>query len=296
MRELLVSNPASLGLLIYLILGAAYYMAATILMKGSIFEGMRKFIESEARWSGFFDFLKRMLGCMMCTATELSLWTAGLMTFIFGLYFHIADEIFGALMETLGAIEPGQAFLLSWWMEIPAMFAVSIAVSFAIAAEAWIIKTFFEHRERKFLALREEFRRQETDLLSRLASLRRKIATGEGNVSLTAKEILIPLPELTAILESLKPNHTCRWIWCDFSRTTCFVRQTNEGIRKWIIHNQIDPEAMNIYDLVLKNSIRVENALYWCFWAPDMRPPGYTHIELARAIEDVLVEANIATL
>lgn len=48
------------------------------------------------------------------------------------------------------------------------MLGISFALSLAVSGEAWAIKTIVEHREQKFLALREEFRQRELEILGKI--------------------------------------------------------------------------------------------------------------------------------
>jgi hypothetical protein len=140
--------------------------------------------------------------------------------------------------------------------------------------------------------LRDEFRQQEEDLLRKISSLRRKLASGSGNVPLNIREVLIPLEEFEDILASLRKDQKCRWIWCPYSRTTCFVRRTNEAVRRWVLDNNRDPEAVDIYDLIFKNAIRVENQFYWGFWVGGIRSAEDLHEELAQSVQSVIEGQN----
>jgi len=147
-------------LVVFVVLGWAYYMVAVILMRGSIFEPMRQSINFRAEHNRFFGFVQEMLGCLMCTATEASLWTLGLTTFVLGVWLHFPETGIDAVT--------GQQVHLPALAEIALMGMVSFAISLAVAGEAWAIKTIVEHREMKFLAMRSELREREIDLMKRL--------------------------------------------------------------------------------------------------------------------------------
>ena len=153
----------ALGFLVFFILGWTYYMIARILMSGSIFEGMRAYIDKRAREEWFFDKIKEMLGCLMCTATEAALWTLGLTTFILGMHYGLSSLFLTAIFH--------KAIVLPLTAEVLLNIMISFALSLGVSGEAWAIKTIVEHQEEKFLALREEFRDREAQLLDKISTL-----------------------------------------------------------------------------------------------------------------------------
>lgn len=157
--------------ILFHIFGWAYYMVATILMKGTIFASMRLTIARKAETSAFHRFVKEMLGCLMCTATEAAMWTLGVAAAILGSVYRIPSHVIGTLSG--GEVAIPMAF------EIMLSFASALALSFAVAGEAWAIKLIVENRDEKFLALREEFRAREAELLDRLA----KHETGQDSAT-----------------------------------------------------------------------------------------------------------------
>jgi hypothetical protein len=147
----------------FVILGWACYMAATILMEGSIFAAMRMYVSSRAETNRLFYWIRDMLGCLMCTATEVALWTIGIAGFLLGFHYRFASHAVGIMAGKPVALPIGVELVLS--------FAGAFAVALAIAGEAWGIKNVMENRDEKFLRLREEFREQEAELLERIAHL-----------------------------------------------------------------------------------------------------------------------------
>ena len=146
------------ALLAFFVLGWSYYMVSTILMEGSIFVGLRMYIGKKASdGSKFFGFFRSMLGCMMCTATEASLWTLGIASFIVCVRYGLIEAFIG--QQT------------SLFPEVILSACVAFALSLAISGEAWAIKMVVENNDRKFLKLREEFRTRESELLDRIADL-----------------------------------------------------------------------------------------------------------------------------
>lgn len=160
--RIIAGNPIGAGFLAFFILGWAYYMVATILMRGSIFEGLRSHVGSKSNsGSWFFSKVEEMLGCLMCTATEAALWTLGISTFVLGLWCGIVEQIMSSVT--------GKPIELHWLVDAILMLMISFALSLAVAGEAWAIKTVVEHKERRFLELREEFRLRELELLARVS-------------------------------------------------------------------------------------------------------------------------------
>lgn len=153
----------TIAFFLFVVLGWSYYMVATILMRGSIFAGMRMYIEQRATTSCLFDFLRDMLGCLMCTATEAAIWTLGVATFGIGFHYRIVSHIV--------SLASGERVVLPTGVEIVLALLSAFALSLAVAGEAWAIKTVVEHREQKFLKLREEFRAREVELLGRITEL-----------------------------------------------------------------------------------------------------------------------------
>ena len=159
----------SLCFFVLFVLGWAYYMVATILMGGSIFVSMRLWIGRRAENSRVFRRLQEMLGCLMCTATEAAIWTLGVATFAIGIHYRAVSYGIGLVLN--------RDIMLPAIVEIALMVGVSFALSLAVAGEAWAIKTIVEHREGKFLALREEFRAREIELLQKIVQQ----SSGENN-------------------------------------------------------------------------------------------------------------------
>jgi len=153
----------SLGFFLFFIFGWTYYMVATILMRGTIFVGLRAHIDKRADNEKIFRFLREMLGCLMCTATEAAFWTLGVTAIIIGLRYHLVNRILSELIK--GRIN------LPLVAEIPLAFMAGFALSLAVAGEAWGIKCIVEHQEEKFLSLREEFRAKEAELLQKISEL-----------------------------------------------------------------------------------------------------------------------------
>lgn len=171
MRQILVANCGWFGMLAYFVMGSACYMAATILMKGSIFIGLRGQIDRRAeKGSWICTKIREMLGCLMCTATEVAIWTLGIASFGFGLWYSVPNAIVGATLETIGTIGPNVAITLPWYTSTAIMAGVSFALSLAVAGQAWGIKCIVEHREVKFLELRSESRAREIELLKQISA------------------------------------------------------------------------------------------------------------------------------
>ena len=160
--------------LVFFILGWAYYMVATILMKGSIFTGMRMGISRRAETSRPFAFLRNMLGCLMCTATESALWTLGVSSFILGFHYRIPSHLIGILA--------GRVIVMPAISELFLALGAAFALSLAVAGEAWGIKMIVENRDEKFLALRNEYRSREMELLSQIAALENSTGSTKSEV------------------------------------------------------------------------------------------------------------------
>ena len=160
----------------FFMLGWSYYMVATILMEGTIFQAMRMYIGRRAEANRFFYFVRDMLGCLMCTATEAALWTVGVASFAIGFHYNFASHAISMMAGRPVALPIGVELLL--------MLAAAFALSLAIAGEAWGIKNVMENRDEKFLKLRSEFRQREEELLQRIADLEVRALSGE-DVDLT---------------------------------------------------------------------------------------------------------------
>lgn len=158
------------ALFMFFVLGWAYYMVARILMEGSIFNGMRRSVKQRAERSWFFGKVDEMLGCLMCTATEASLWTLGTTTLVLGMHYHLPETVVSAAV--------GSAAHLSWLTELVLMAMASFALSVAVAGEAWTIKNIFEFNRQKYFNLQESSRLREKELL---AKIRRLELQPEGN-------------------------------------------------------------------------------------------------------------------
>jgi len=161
------------GFLIFFILVWSYYMAATILMEGSMFMAMRMYIARHAGTNRFYNIVRDMLGCLMCTSTEATLWTAGVASLVLGFHYNIASHAISVMAGRPIALPTGIEFLLA--------LATAFALSLAIAGEAWGIKNVMENRDEKFLKLRREFREQEAELLKRIADLEIQAVSGDHN-------------------------------------------------------------------------------------------------------------------
>jgi hypothetical protein len=155
----------------FFILGWTYYMVATILMEGTIFTAMRMYVGRRADTNRFFYWVRDMLGCLMCTATEAAIWTVGVVSFALGFHYDIVSHAISMMAGKLVALPIG--------IEVLVTLAAAFALSLAIAGEAWGIKNVMENRDDKFLALRKEFRAREAELLERIASLEMSCGSGE---------------------------------------------------------------------------------------------------------------------
>jgi hypothetical protein len=160
------------ALVVFFILGWSYYMVATILMEGSVFASMRMYVARHAETNRFFDLLRDMLGCLMCTATEAALWTVGVVSFALGFHYRLVSRAIGLMAGRQVALPISAELLLA--------LAVAFALSLAIAGEAWGIKNVMENRDEKFLKLRSEFRAREAELLRRIAELEDQTMSGDG--------------------------------------------------------------------------------------------------------------------
>lgn len=162
--QAIINNPLGAAFFVFIILGFTYYMVATILMRGSIFVSLRGWVMNRARSGNwFFNKVHEMLGCLMCTATEAAIWTLGLAIFIIGIQYDVVRQI----LSTISA----RNAVLSLPVEIFLTAMLAFAISLAVGGEAWVIKTVAEHRERRFLELRKEFREKEIDFQKQIANL-----------------------------------------------------------------------------------------------------------------------------
>lgn len=157
----------------FFVLGWTYYMVSTILMEGTVFAAMRMYVARRAETSRFFYWVRDMLGCLMCTATETAIWTVGATSFVFGFHYRFVSHAISMMAGKPIALPTGAELLLA--------FAAAFALSLAIAGEAWGIKNVMENRDEKFLKLRREFRANEAGLLEKIATLEKQIATGGGD-------------------------------------------------------------------------------------------------------------------
>ena len=154
-------------LLGFFVLGWAFYMAAVILMEGSIFRGLREFVGERAVGNGAYAFFNEMLGCLMCTATEASLWTLGVASFILGWAYRIPDHAV--------SMAAGRSVVLPSVAEGILAFAAAFALSLAVAGEAWAINVVIEHRRKKFDRLRAESEEE----MNRLLGIINKLEEGQ---------------------------------------------------------------------------------------------------------------------
>ena len=174
MRQVLVDNCGWFSLLAFFVMGWAYYMTATILLRGSLFIGLRGRIDQIAESGSWLcTKIREMLGCLMCTATEAAIWTLGIATLGLGLWYNVPDAIIGAALEKIGAIGSDKMIALPWYASVAIMAGVSFALSLAVAGQAWGIKCIVEHQEVKFLELRKGSRAREIELLERISELER---------------------------------------------------------------------------------------------------------------------------
>ena len=150
-------------LVMFFVLGWSYYMVATILMRGSLFEPMRNAIYRRADSNRFYWYMRNMLGCMMCTATEAALWTLGPTTFGLGVWYHLPETVVGAITR--------QTVDLSTPIEWALMAMISFAFSLAVSGEAWAIKTVSEFNETKFVELESEYKQREIELWNKIHEL-----------------------------------------------------------------------------------------------------------------------------
>ena len=153
----------AIALFLFFVLGWSYYMVASILMRGSIFIGMRLYIDNRVGTCWIFNFLHEMLGCLMCTATEAAIWTLVPTTFVLDIHYRIVSALISGTI--------GRRIVLPIVAEVVLALLSGIALSFAVSGEAWAIKTIVEHKEEKFLALRDESRARELELLEKIAVL-----------------------------------------------------------------------------------------------------------------------------
>lgn len=83
---------------------------------------------------------------------------------------------------------------------------------------------------------------------------------------------IIPLDEFQRVYALLPESDACRAKWCEYSRTTCHVREAREAMRAWWKRTNGETPGFIHYERVLQNAIDVENRLYWCFWTNKMKP------------------------
>lgn len=102
-------------------------------------------------------------------------------------------------------------------------------------------------------------------------------------------KVVIPLNEFRGIYDSLQESENCRRVWCEYSRTTCHVREACEALRKWWKKENGDAPGFSAYEKVLKNAITFENRLYWCFWTRRMKPCEEMHAELATQVREAFL-------
>lgn len=243
-------------------------------MRGSIFVPLRRFVTRKSEeHSWFFGKVEEMLGCLMCTATEATLWTFGLTTFVIGFSLGMPKDILSAIVR--------HSVSLPWPFSIFLMGAISFALSLAIAGEAWAIKTIVEHREEKFLALRNEFRDREIELLGEMG----RIQTG-GKPSLPMQAI-IPYADFAPLYKALKNNSACKKKSCPFWRTECHITDIEKGIAAWWQKTNERAPGFHYYRIVFDECLMREDDLYFCFWSHGMKPCKETYDMLLHRLRAV---------
>ncbi len=289
MRTILVNNAASLGTLAFVLLGWSFYMASRAVMSGSLFVGFRRFVDACAEARIFpFPTIRSMLGCLMCTSIELSLWTVGVLTLALGLYFHVARAIVAALLQVGGVVPRGQPVAVPAGLEFAVMAGVAVASSFAIAGEAWAIKTIVEHREEKFLALRHEFAERENHLRAQIVRLARA-RPGESSRRVSFDAVMIPAADFHRIYSAVRA--CCRDVRCPFSLTRCRIQQLERAIRQWGAE-RLEPAALEIYSMILSSALNDRTTLYWMLWGDEMGDAGSAYAELERGVRRALDAAT----
>ena len=156
-----------------------------------------------------------------------------------------------------------------------------VAASFAVSGEAWAIKTIVEHRERKFLALRNEFRQKEEDLRRQIIALAEQLSAE----CLSLGEVLIPFEYFERILAAVDVR--CRATRCPFSLTRCRLEQIESEIKIWG-RGRLTPGSLELYAVIFSSALRDSTALYWALWGYEMPDARYVYTELRRALDRAL--------
>jgi hypothetical protein len=286
-RTWLVAYPGTAALTVFVLLGWSYYMASRALMSGALFAEARRAIDRRAsEGERVFEFLSRMLGCLMCTALELSLWTLGLLTLAFGLYFRLGERVASALVAVAGGgrAATGPVPLL---LELAVVVGAALAVSFAVAGEAWAIKTVVEHREARFLALRDEYRAREQALRERIVALTEGSREPAAARPRADGRAIISLDEFVPIHARL--DESCPAIRCPFTLARCRLERMGEALRVW--GERIEGGAGEVYSLVILDAVRRRDDLYWSCWDYRRRDAAAVHAILVDRVRSALDRA-----
>jgi len=105
---------------------------------------------------------------------------------------------------------------------------------------------------------------------------------------ITVKAI-IPFEVFAAIYAALPHSAKCAAVWCEFSRTTCHVREAREACREWWHEVNGSAPGFSNYEIVFQTAIATpgfENSLYWCFYTDQMRPVEETYAMLVAELRD----------
>lgn len=272
MKEIFVSQPAALLLLAFFVLGLYVYQAATILMKGSIFISLRNWIGSKAANSRFFSKIQEMLGCMLCTGTQVALWTIGLPATTLA----FKNDFWRGLVGEL-----------AWYQNVPLTLLSGFALSLAIASLARGYFQIVEYRAERFAELEMKHdteRGRMRILIGRLQaenaamlagiSARMKASNGSVESSPVSLRALLSLEAFTEIHSATLNSPHCSGAWCRYSQTSCQMEALAARLRSWWSTQYpqgYDVEIEVITGVIDRHGRGQKSAFYWLFW-PDYAP------------------------
>lgn len=96
-------------------------------------------------------------------------------------------------------------------------------------------------------------------------------------------KLIIAFDEFKLVHGALRRSR-CKFVWCAYSRTTCYVRMVMQQMREWWSKTNGNAPGFANYERVLTNAINVENRLYWMFWTYKMAPCQECYEELVKAV------------
>lgn len=150
------------GCIVALAAVVAVRHATLILLKGSIFEGLRTWIEIKMEDGVVgFEKLHELFTCKLCMLTQAAIWLVGVPLFFIGLWLGVVDTL------------AGQDITL--WREVFVLAAISTLSVFTIAGLSlywWDRAEFAERRYHEMAADHEELKLRCEELEAALADLR----------------------------------------------------------------------------------------------------------------------------